>query len=137
MVASSPLNEVHVPHHTYSATTVFLLLQFVLSAISLRGSARVLTLVNEVLNQPLDAVPSWFSIRLWLLRLGHYKLKRAKQIANDWCWIIDHTLQLGKTKCLLILGVRLSELPKGRSLNYQDLEPIELLSVESSTGQVV
>lgn len=137
MVIDSPLNEVHIPHHRYSATTIFLLLQFVLSAISLRGSARVLTLVNEVLNQPLEVVPTWSSIRLWLLRVGHYKLMRPKQIATDWCWIIDHTIQLGKTKCLLILGFRLSELPKGRSLNYQDLEPIELLPVESSTGQVV
>jgi len=137
MVIDSPLNEVRIPHHHYSATTIFLLLQFVLSAISLRGSARVLTLVNEVLNQPLEAVPSWFSVRLWLLRVGYYKLKRPKQIADDWCWIIDHTIQLGKTKCLLILGIRLSELPKGRSLNYQDLEPIELLPIERSTGQVV
>jgi len=137
MLVNSPLNEVHIPHHRYSATTIFLLLQFVLSAISLRGSARVLTLVNEALNQPLEATPSWFSVRLWLLRVGHYKLMRPKQIANDWCWIVDHTIQLGKTKCLLILGFRLSELPKGRSLNYQDLEPIELLPVERSTGQVV
>ena len=137
MIVDSPLNEVHVPHHTYSATTVFLLLQFVLSAISLRGAARILTLVNEVLKQPLEAVPSWFSVRIWLLRLGHYKLMRPKQIADDWCWIVDHTIQLGKTKCLLILGIRLSEFPKGRSLNYQDLEAIELLPVESSTGQIV
>ena len=64
MVVDSPLNEVHVPYHSYSATTIFLLLQFVLSAISLRGSARVLTLVNEVLNQPLEAVPTWFAYLL-------------------------------------------------------------------------
>jgi len=62
---------------------------------------------------------------------------RPKQIADDWCWIVDHTIQLGKTKCLLILGIRLSELPKGRSLTYQDVEPIDLLPVESSTGKVV
>lgn len=136
-VVESPLNEVHVPYHAYSATTIFLLLQFVLSAISLRGSARGLELVNTVLNQPLDAVPSWFSVRIWLLRLGHYKLMRPKKIADDWCWIIDHTIQLGKTKCLLILGIRLSELPKGRSLNYHDVEAIDLLPVEKSTGKVV
>ena len=137
MVIDNPLNEVHIPRHTYSATTILLLLEFVLSAISLRGSARVLNLVNDRLKQPLETVPSWFSIRLWLLRLGYYKLMRPKQIADDWCWIVDHTIQLGKTKCLLILGIRLSELPKGRSLTYQDVEPIDLLPVESSTGKVV
>ncbi|NOQ34714.1 MAG: hypothetical protein GQ569_02330 [Methylococcaceae bacterium] len=137
MVVESPLNEINVPYHKYSATTILLLLQFVLSAISLRGSSRVLSLVNDVLKQPLESVPSWFSVRIWLLRLGHYKLMRPKQIADDWCWIVDHTIQLGKTKCLLILGIRLSELPKGRSLTYQDVEPIDLLPVESSTGKVV
>ena len=137
MVVDNPLDEGHIPNHTYSAGSILLVLQFVLSAISLRGSARVLSLVNNVLKHPLESVPSWFSVRLWLLRLGHYKLMRAKQIADDWCWIIDHTIQLGKTKCLLILGIRLSELPKGRSLTYQDVEPIDLLPVESSTGKVV
>ena len=89
MVIDNPLNEVHIPRHTYSATTILLLLEFVLSAISLRGSARVLNLVNDRLKQPLETVPSWFSIRLWLLRLGYYKLMRPKQIADDWCWIVD------------------------------------------------
>ena len=41
---------------------------------------------------------------------------RAKQIADDWCWILDHVIQLGQTKCLPILGIRLSKLPKNREL---------------------
>ncbi len=137
MVVDNSLDEDHIPNHTYSATSILLVLQFVLSAISLRGSSRVLSLVNDMLKQPLETIPSWSSIRLWLLRVGYYKLMRPKQIADDWCWIIDHTIQLGRTKCLLILGIRLSELPKGRSLTYQDVEPIDLLPVESSTGKVV
>ena len=138
MIPDTPLTVAKIPHHSYSATTIFLMLQLVLNAaVSLRGSARVLNIVNDVLGQPLDRVPCWFSVRSWLLRVGYYKLMRAKTIADDWCWIIDHTIQLGKTKCLLILGIRLSELPKGRSLQYQDLEPIDLLPVETSTGEVV
>ena len=35
------------------------------------------------------------------------------------------------------MGIRLSELPKGRSLNYHDVEAIDLFPVESSTGKVV
>jgi hypothetical protein len=138
MIPDTPLNEVKIPHHSYCATTIFLMLQLVLNAaVSLRGSARVLTIVNDVLSQCLARVPSWFSVRSWLLRVGYYKLMRTKTIADDWCWIMDHTIQLGKTKCLLILGIRLSELPKGRSLQYQDLEPIDLLPVETSNGEVV
>ena len=138
MIPDTPLNVVKIPHHSYSATTIFLMLQLVLNAaVSLRGSARVLNIVNDVLSQRLARVPCWFSVRSWLLRVGYYKLMRTKTIADDWCWIMDHTIQLGKTKCLLILGIRLSELPKGRSLQYQDLEPIDLLPVETSTGEVV
>ena len=138
MIPDTPLNVVKIPYHSYSATTIFLMLQLVLNAaVSLRGSARVLNIVNAVLGQPLARVPCWFSVRSWLLRVGYYKLMRTKTMADDWCWIMDHTIQLGKTKCLLILGIRLSELPKGRSLQYQDLEPIDLLPVETSTGEVV
>ncbi|HEY5141683.1 MAG TPA: hypothetical protein VIJ25_20545 [Methylococcales bacterium] len=138
MTADTPLDVAKIRHHSYSATTIFLMLQLVLNAaVSLRGSSRVLTIVNPVLGEPLERVPCWFSVRSWLLRVGYYKLMRTKTIADDWCWIMDHTIQLGKTKCLLILGIRLSELPKGRSLHYQDLEPIDLLPVETSTGEVV
>ena len=125
--------------HTYSATVILLLIKLVLdAAVSLRGSERVLTIVNDVINNPLDRIPSWLSVRSWLLRIGHYKLMRNKQHATDWCWITDHTIQLDKTKCLLILGVRLSELPpKGEHLRYCALEPIDLVPVERSTGEVV
>jgi len=138
IIPDTPLKATKIPYHSYSATTIFLMLQMVLSAaVSLRGSSSVLNILNNVLNQPLDRIPSWFSVRSWLLRVGYYKLIRSKTIADDWCWIIDHTIQLGKTKCLLILGIRLSQLPKGRSLQYQDLEPIDLLPVETSTGDIV
>jgi hypothetical protein len=114
-------------------------LQLVLEAsVSLRGSEKVLAIFNEALGQPLKSIPSWLSVRSWLLRLGHYKLTRPKQIADDWCWILDHTIQLGKTKCLLILGFRLSDLPlRGENLRHEDLEPIDLFPVENSKGEIV
>jgi len=138
IIPDTQLNIDKIPYHSYSATTIFLMLQLVLvGAVSLRGSQRVLTIVNDVAGKPLDCVPCWFSVRSWLLRTGYYKIMRPKIIANDWCWIVDHTIQLGKTKCLLILGIRLSELPVGRSLQYKDLEPIDLVPVEKSTGEIV
>lgn len=53
MTADTPLTVAKIPYHSYSATTIFLMLQLVLNAaVSLRGSARVLTIVNNVLGQP-------------------------------------------------------------------------------------
>jgi hypothetical protein len=82
--------------------------------------------------------PSWYAGRFWLLRIGYYKLTRPKPKANDWVWIVDHTVQLGVEKCLLILGVRLSELSSTDFvLNHEDVEPIALFPVKSSNGEVV
>ena len=53
--------------------------------------------------------------RLWLLRLGLAAVLRPKVIAKDWAWLIDHSIQIGPCKCLVILGIRHSELPEGQA----------------------
>ena len=86
---------------------------------------------------PLSA-PSWFSGRLWLFRLGYYKLTRPKEQADDWVWIVDHTVQLGAEKCFVILGIRLCNLPApGDCLSHEDVEPIALCPVKQSNREVV
>jgi hypothetical protein len=82
--------------------------------------------------------PSWSCGRLWLLRLGYFKLTRAKEKASDWVWIIDHTVQIGSEKCFVILGIRLSSLPPaGKCLRHEDVEPITLSPVKESNGEIV
>lgn len=82
--------------------------------------------------------PVWQTARLWLLRLGYYKLQRPKEKADDWVWLGDHTIQLGSEKCLVLLGVRLSTLPRdGSGLKYEDVEPIDLFPVTKSNGEIV
>ena len=107
------------------------------AAVSLRGASRVLELWSTVFELP-EAAPAWYTGRLWLLRVGYYKLTRPKEQAADWVWIIDHTIQLGVQKCLVILGVRLSALPApGTCLRHEDVEPIALYPVQTSNGEVV
>ena len=107
------------------------------AAVSLRGASRVLELWSTVCELP-EAAPAWYTGRLWLLRVGYYKLTRLKAQAADWGWIIDHTIQLGVPKGLMILGVRLSALPPpGTCLRHEDVEPIARDPVETSTGDVV
>ncbi len=62
---------------------------------------------------------------------------RPKVQADDWAWIIDHTVQLGQEKCLLILGVRLSALASDLTLKHEEVEPLALYPVTSSNGEVV
>ena len=127
-----------VPYHTYAVGHVLLFVSLVLSAAtSLRGASRVLSLIMAFFQLPLLS-PSWFTGRLWLRRIGYYKLTRSKEVAEDWVWIVDHTVQMGAEKCFVILGVRLSALATHeRCLNHEDVEPIALCPVLQSNGAVV
>ncbi len=75
--------------------------------------------------------------KMWMMKLGYYRLMQTKEKAQDWIWIIDHTIQMGKEKCLAILAIRAKDLPKTRALKYEDMEIIDLQPVETSTGEMV
>jgi hypothetical protein len=84
-------------------------------------------------------VPSPTSVRSWLLRVGLHQLLRPLENANDWAWIIDHTVQIGDLKCMIIVGFRLCAWQplEDRRLMYKDVELIGLWPVRTSTGEVV
>ena len=104
---------------------------------SMRGASRSMEICFSQLNIAQPA-PSWQAGRFWLLRIGLYKLIRDKEIADDWIWIVDHTVKLGREKCLAIFGVRRSQLPEAEAYIYhQDIEPIELAPVQKSNGDIV
>ena len=124
--------------HGFGAEPICLFLRLVLVAgVSLRAAPRVLETVGRALG--LDwPVPHWTTGRLWLLRLGHATLAAGKARADDWAWLIDHSVQIGQDKCLVILGIRLSELPgRGQSLRHEDMELIELMPARSWTRREV
>jgi hypothetical protein len=84
------------------------------------------------------AAASCYSLRLWPLRLGRYQLSRPKVQADDWMWIMDHTMQLGKRKCLIVVGLRQSAWnARDRILSHEDVELIDLVPVTESNGKVV
>jgi hypothetical protein len=103
----------------------------------LRGASRVFEIVSSFFQFG-QASPSWYSGRLWLLRIGYYKLFREKETADDWIWIIYHTIQIANEKCPIISGVRQNALPPAELyMNHEDVEPIALLPVKKSNGQIV
>lgn len=107
------------------------------AATSLRSASRSLELFIAFFGLALSS-PAWYSGRLWLLRLGYYKLSRPKEQAEDWVWIVDHTVQIGVEKCLVILGMRLSTLPPpGQCIGHEEVEPIALYPVKHSSGEIV
>lgn len=128
-----------LPRHHYSlgqiAGTLALLLH---CRGSLRGSSLGLGLLDQVLGNA-ESVPSPTTVRTWLLRVGLYQLQRPLVHADDWVWIVDHTVQIGELKCMLVVGLRLSEWQQqaDRRLSQEDVELIGLWPVRSSTGEVV
>jgi hypothetical protein len=124
--------------HGYGANLICLCLRLVLDAgVSLRGVPRVLVVIADALGLPLGA-PHWTTIRLWLMRLGHAELTMPVSKADDWAWLTDHSVQIGDTKCLAILGIRLRDLPKrGQCLEHRDLHLIALTPSVSWTKEDV
>jgi hypothetical protein len=117
---------------------VLLVVSLVVSAAtSLQGAGRAVAVFQECVGVEVES-PSGASTRLWLLRVGYYKLTRAKAQAADWVWIVDHVGQLGAEKCLVIVGIRLSALPaEGDYLTHADVEPIAICPVTQSNGEIV
>lgn len=84
-------------HHAYPVVCVELFLSLVITAAaSLRCAGRAIEVSVTVLGLSLEC-PTWSAGRLWLLRLGYYKLTRPKVQAGDWVWIVDHTVQVGRS----------------------------------------
>jgi hypothetical protein len=127
-----------VPDHTYSEGVIRLFTELVLkAACSLRGAGAVLELLSG-LWPDLERTPVANTGQRWLLRIGLYELTRPKAAADDWVWSADHPVQIGATKCLLIVGCRLSVWRTlERPLEHRDLEVIALEPVEHSDGATV
>ena len=121
----------------YAQGVVFALLTLVVRcAASLRCAASTLGLFGAAVGH-CEVPPHWTTGRLWLLRVGLAALLRLKPIADDWVWMVDHSIQIGQTKCLVILGIRLCDLPVGRALCHEDMELIALEPMKSSTRDAV
>lgn len=123
--------------HMYPVGAIELFLQMVLSAAtSIRGAAGVFELLTRYLPfGPQSPQPN--SGRMWLLRVGLFQLTCEKEHADDWVWLMDHTLQLGPYKCLIILGIRLSAWDTSRPLRHEDMTLLNLTPMQSSSGEQV
>ena len=102
-----------VRHQQYGVPQGLLVVSLVLSAAtSLRGAGRAVGVMQACVGV-VPWSPSWSSTRLWLLRLGYYKLTRAKEEGSAWGWSVAHVVQTGAEKGLVIVGIRLRAVPAG------------------------
>jgi hypothetical protein len=134
----------HARDHSHSLGLIQLFLKLVLnSAIGLRGSASAME-VASLLFPTNEQAPSPNGGQMWLLRMGLYELSRPKEQADDWVWIVDHTIQIGRVKCLIVVGVQLkaweakrAEKDQSAALEHHDLSVWMIDPVERSDGVTV
>jgi hypothetical protein len=127
-----------LPRHRYAPGVIQLVLKGMLVA---RAGQRCLAAVLGLVAPWLPGVeetPCANSGRMWLLRVGLFELSRPKPKAGDWVWIMDHTVQLGTLKVLVVVGVRLSAWEPARGpLRHEDMVLLDLVPMRRSDGKVV
>jgi len=78
------------------------------------------------------------TIRLWLLRVGLFLLRRPLPSYTDWVYLLDLTIQLGQHKCLVILGVSLAQFRRnGCRLNHHDVHVLSVQVLVQCTAQII
>ena len=82
--------------------------------------------------------PSHVTLRNWTLKMGYYELTQPKQKSDDWIIILDHSIQFGSEKILVILGIMEKDFLKlKRPLQYTDLRTLQLVNKTSWNGHLV
>lgn len=123
--------------HIYSINLIHLCILLVTkAAVSFRGVSAIFEILAAFFPQ-IKKVPSFTTVRQWIIRYGLFKLNMFREKAHDWALVIDHTIQIGQLKTLVILGLPLSYLPINRALSLSDMEPLLVLPMKSSTGSRV
>lgn len=103
------------------------------------GYRKVARVLEVFFSQTNEKIPHHSTIRLWVLRNGYYHLHKPIEKANDWVAIGDTTIDLGKVKCLAILGVRMSQFDGcgDLTLSFKDVKILGLHLTQKCTGEFV
>lgn len=114
---------------------------------SFRGIAKTFEILSidwtDIEQEKLkQRAPNFNTIRQWVLRLGLYELNRQKEYRTDWIFILDMTIEIGKNKCLVILGIPQEKLAiiieqEGRSLQHQDVEVLSVEILNTTVGTII
>jgi hypothetical protein len=102
---------------------------------SLRGCALNFKFFSEVLEYGL---PSWTVIQNWIFRFGLYKILQPLPKRKDWIWVIDHTIEFGTKKCMVVLAISHEEFMKKRcQLTHQDMKVAAIDIQENANGRTI
>ena len=95
--------------------------------------------VLKIFSEHIDiATPARSSIGQWFSIIGLYIYKLPIKKADDWIWLIDLSIPVGIRKLCVILGVRKSDLKKGRfNVEHKDMTVIHMEALEKLSSDVI
>jgi len=108
------------------------------AVVSYRSVPRILELFQSKTNYSVGWVPHFTSVINWSLRLGLGLLSQVETITKPWVAIIDHSIDIGTKKALVVLRVELDALSKrGSAIRLEDCECIGLTVSDKVTGDTL
>ena len=133
----------HIARQHFDAPIVTLAVRYYLEgAFRFRAVERIMSISAELLDWSLPG-PCYTTVRLWAHRIGLYRLLAA-QLGPRWTMICDHTATFGGLKLFVICGVdldmleqRIADKTGNFSLSHRDLQPLALVPMKNSSGEVL
>ena len=108
------------------------------AAVSFRSVPRILGLFQSQAQASGGWVPHFTSVINWSLRIGLGLLKQVVPIDVPWMAIIDHSIDVGTKKALVVLRVPLAALARrGSAIRLEDCQCIGLVIAETVNGVTV
>ena len=123
-----------LPGHQFTPRMISLCCELCL-IVGFHATPKVLTCVSEAFHLQLK-IPSHDAVRNWNFRNGVAILQEPTP-ADDLIWMIDHSVQLGKQFVLVVLGIRLADVPKDRPLKREDMRVLAVLPTPARTKEEV
>ena len=108
------------------------------SVVPFRSVPRILDLFNSETALELPWMPHFTSVINWSLRVGLGLLRQVCPTCEPWIAIIDHSIDIGTKKALVVLRVKTqSLLQRGSAIQLQDCECIGLKVCETVNHETV
>jgi len=122
--------------HSYCVSLIRLIIELIVgAAIGPRTVENVLKVLSEHLDIPTptrSAIGQWFSI------IGLHIYNLPIKTADDWIWLVDLSIPVGVHKLFIILGIRKSDLQKGRvNVGHKNMTIIHMEALETVNAEVI
>jgi hypothetical protein len=110
------------------------------NALDLHGKAfigyRTIAKVFEIMK---DERPHFTTIKQWIIRYCVHQIQKPLEQSKDWIAIGDVTVDLGRMKCLAIVGIRKQALEEKKNfkLKHSDVEVLALEPTKKCNGEFV